>query len=79
MNLSRPIESAELKYKQILEDFFISIYDDNSLTSHGIDHHRRVWNYSKGLLQSRLQEVEKNRNDPVILWYFNELEKELAE
>ncbi|TAL62293.1 MAG: hypothetical protein EPN88_13470 [Bacteroidetes bacterium] len=49
MNLIVIIESAEFRFKQILEDFFISIYDEKSLTSHGIDHHRRVWEYSKEL------------------------------
>jgi HD superfamily phosphodiesterase len=50
MNLIPSVESAEQQFKQILEDFFISIYDEKSLTSHGIDHHRRVWNYAKELL-----------------------------
>ena len=50
MNLTVTIESAELRFKQILEDFFISIYDDKTLSSHGIDHHRRVWSYAKELL-----------------------------
>jgi HD superfamily phosphodiesterase len=49
MNLTVTIESAETRFKQILEAFFISIFDEKSLTSHGIDHHRRVWNYSKEL------------------------------
>jgi hypothetical protein len=49
MNLNSLIESAELKYKQILEDFFISVYDEKSLSSHGIYHHRRVWRYAKEL------------------------------
>lgn len=44
------IESAEKKYKQILEEFFISVYNDPTISSHGIEHHRRVWNYSKELL-----------------------------
>ena len=50
MNLTDTIESAELRFKQILEDFFISNYDDKYLTSHGINHHRRVWSYAKELL-----------------------------
>ena len=50
MNLTITIESAENKYKQILEDFFISVFDEKSLSSHGIDHHRRVWLYAKELL-----------------------------
>jgi hypothetical protein len=49
MNLTVTFESAELRFKQILEDFFISKYDEKSLSSHGIDHHRRVWKYAKEL------------------------------
>jgi hypothetical protein len=51
MNLTLTIESAENQFKQILEDFFISVYNEKSISSHGIDHHRRVWRYSKDLLQ----------------------------
>lgn len=43
-------ESAELQYKQILEDFFVSVYDEKSLPSHGLEHHRRVWNYARELV-----------------------------
>jgi len=50
MNLNHSVESAEQQFKQILEDFFITIYDERSLSSHGIDHHRRVWNYARELL-----------------------------
>jgi HD superfamily phosphodiesterase len=51
MDLTGSIESAEKKFKQILEDFFISVYTEKHLSSHGIDHHRRVWNYAKDLLR----------------------------
>ena len=61
MNLTVTIESAELQFKQILEEFFISVYDENSLYSHGIDHHRRVWNYSKQLLT-----IHTGKNHPGI-------------
>jgi HD superfamily phosphohydrolase YqeK len=50
MNVSEIINSAENQYKRILEDFFISVYNENSLSSHGIDHHRRVWKYARELL-----------------------------
>jgi len=50
MNLTVTFESAELQFKQILEEFFVSVYDEKSLVSHGIEHHRRVWNYSKELV-----------------------------
>jgi hypothetical protein len=52
MNLNKTIESAEKQYKQILEEYFISVYNERSLPSHGIDHHKRVWNYSKDLLKT---------------------------
>jgi HD superfamily phosphodiesterase len=51
MDRSEIIRSAENQYKQILEAFFISVYTEISLTSHGIDHHRRVWNYAKEFLK----------------------------
>jgi HD superfamily phosphodiesterase len=47
MNVTVIFESAELQFKQILEDFFVKVYDEKSLSSHGIDHHRRVWNYAR--------------------------------
>jgi hypothetical protein len=50
MNISEIINSAENQYKRILEEFFISVYNEKSLSSHGIDHHRRVWCYSKEIL-----------------------------
>lgn len=46
MNLTAEIESAELQFKQILERFFIAVFDERSLSSHGINHHRRVWSYA---------------------------------
>jgi HD superfamily phosphodiesterase len=50
MDLTHTIKSAEQQYKQILEDFFISVYDEPALPSHGITHHRRVWNMAQELL-----------------------------
>jgi hypothetical protein len=50
MNLTVSIESAENTFRQILEDFFVSVYDEKGLFSHGIDHHRRVWSYASELL-----------------------------
>ena len=50
MDLSEIIGSAENQYKQILEEFFMSVYNEISLSSHGIDHHRRVWTYAKDFL-----------------------------
>jgi HD superfamily phosphodiesterase len=51
MDRSEIIRSAENQYRQILEDFFISVYNEISLSSHGIDHHRRVWNYANEFLK----------------------------
>jgi HD superfamily phosphodiesterase len=52
MNLTSRIESAEQQFKQILEDFFVTVYDENSLPSHGLEHHRRVWHYASELILS---------------------------
>jgi hypothetical protein len=52
MNLTGTIESAERQFRQILEEFFISVYDEKSLPSHGIDHHRKVWNNAKEILSA---------------------------
>ncbi len=51
MKFTGQIESAEKQYTQILEDFFVSVYNEKKLSSHGIEHHRRVWYYSKELLK----------------------------
>jgi hypothetical protein len=51
MNLTGTIESAEIQFKQILEEFFISVYDEKALPSHGLNHHRRVWSYAKDFLK----------------------------
>jgi|WetSurSiteA1Bulk_404760.scaffolds.fasta_scaffold18272_1 HD superfamily phosphodiesterase len=50
MSISEKIISAEKKYKQILEDFFIKKWAKTILYSHDLDHHRRVWYYAKELL-----------------------------
>jgi hypothetical protein len=51
MLISEKIGTSETKYKAILEIFFKEIFDNLFLPSHGIDHHRRVWNYAKEILQ----------------------------
>jgi hypothetical protein len=51
MDLAENIESAEIKYRQILEDYFKTIWAKTILYSHDIEHHRRVWNYVKELLK----------------------------
>jgi HD superfamily phosphodiesterase len=54
MNPISSTESAEQKFRQLLEEFFISRYDEKSLPSHGLYHHRRVWGYAKELLNTGL-------------------------
>jgi HD superfamily phosphodiesterase len=51
MDLIRQIKSAENQFKQILEEYFASIYDENILPSHGLSHHRRVWLNARDLLK----------------------------
>jgi hypothetical protein len=51
MELKDSLRSAENKYRQLLEDFFISVYNEHILSSHGIEHHRRVWLYAQELLK----------------------------
>jgi HD superfamily phosphodiesterase len=50
MNIESNIKLAGQKFIHALEEFFKSVYDDNKLPSHGIDHHRRVWRYARELL-----------------------------
>lgn len=51
MNLAERIESAEIKYRQNLENYFNRIWRETILFSHDLDHHRRVWQYTKELLK----------------------------
>ncbi len=51
MKLTSIIDSSEKSFRSALETFFVSIYPENKLTSHGLEHHRRVWEYAKELLQ----------------------------
>jgi len=60
MTINRTIDSAELQFKQILEEYFVSVFDENLLFSHGLNHHCRVWNYAKELI------ILAAENSPVI-------------
>ena len=51
MNPEESVLSAEKKYLRTLEDFFTETWGKTCLFSHDIDHHRRVWNYAKELLE----------------------------
>lgn len=50
MDINTLIYFVELKFKKILEEFFVSNYSENNLSSHGIEHHRRVWIYAKKII-----------------------------
>lgn len=68
MNLTGNLESAEHQFRQVLEEFFISVYDEKSLPSHGIHHHRRVWNNARELLS-----LNQNRKDQNTLKFISKL------
>jgi len=51
MQIAAIIETSEKDLIPALETFFNKIYKKGQLTSHGLDHHRRVWKYAKELLQ----------------------------
>jgi HD superfamily phosphodiesterase len=76
MNLNRRIESAEEQFKQILEEYFISVYNERSVPSHGIDHHRRVWKYSKELLKVlpiKKKQLPKLTTELIIASYLHDI------
>ncbi len=52
MNFKKQIESSEYRLKRLLEDFFSSEFDERSLPSHGLDHHRRVWKYCREIINA---------------------------
>jgi hypothetical protein len=40
----------EKSLEQKIESFFLSVYPANHLVSHGLEHHRRVWEYAKEII-----------------------------
>jgi HD superfamily phosphodiesterase len=58
MDLKGSIRSAELRLLKKLEDFFVSVYDDEAIPSHGLEHHRRVWRY---VVELALEAEKHNR------------------
>ncbi|MBW6501499.1 MAG: HD domain-containing protein [Bacteroidales bacterium] len=50
MNLSGSVYNAEKKYLNLLENFFVRTWGETMLWSHGIEHHRRVWQFARELL-----------------------------
>jgi HD superfamily phosphodiesterase len=73
MFLSEKIASSETKYKKILEEFFRGIFDISFIPSHGIDHHRRVWHYTKEILDQLADqdvEIDQAFTDKLIITCF---------
>ena len=48
--IDKKISLSEDTYKDLLEDYFTSVYPAGKLPSHGLEHHHRVWEYAKELL-----------------------------
>lgn len=64
MNFSTATESSEVRYQGRLELFFTTVWGDTFLESHGIEHHRRVWNYVKKLLSHSADRIAGD--DPLL-------------
>jgi len=77
MDLFDSIKSAEDTYRLNLEEFFNSVYNERSLPSHGIDHHRRVWSYSKEILNLlpfiETSNIPKLTNDLILACYMHDI------
>ena len=72
MEIRDLIDSAEIKYRRILEEFFSSLWGETTLYSHDINHHRRVWQYVKEILLLQ----PDNADEPeklLIASYFHDL------
>ncbi len=59
MNLSVHIDSSEKRFIKLIEEFFLNNYKEGYIVSHGLDHHRRVWNYAKELFRYKYPHMEK--------------------
>ena len=77
MDFSESIKSAEDTYRQNLEEFFNSVYNERTLPSHGIDHHRRVWDYSKEILKlfpfPETVNIPKLANNLILACYMHDI------
>jgi hypothetical protein len=50
VQITDTVNSIEKSHMEQIEDFFLSVYPLSQLVSHGLGHHRRVWEYAKVLL-----------------------------
>jgi HD superfamily phosphodiesterase len=65
ITLTSVINSAEKSFKASLESFFLSVYPEDRLVSHGLGHHQRVWEFAKELLQ--YNDNKENKIDQVFI------------
>jgi HD superfamily phosphodiesterase len=50
MHVDDQVRYSEIELRNELEEFFNRKYPEGQLVSHGLDHHRRVWEFAKELL-----------------------------
>lgn len=53
MNLVAKLKIAEARHRLALEDYFITVFGNTSLSSHDLNHHRRVWCNAKEIMEIR--------------------------
>jgi len=76
-NTPEIINSIEKSLKQQIETFFLSVYPVSHLVSHGLEHHRRVWEYAKELISN--SGISQDESDPLffrkimIACYFHDI------
>lgn len=77
VQITETVNIIEKSNKEQIENFFLSVYPLNHLVSHGLDHHRRVWEYAKELLTiSAIPEdcIDKNFiSNTIIACYFHDM------
>ena len=52
LQIADTVNSIEKSYKELIENYFLTVYPLNHLVSHGLIHHRRVWENVKELIMS---------------------------
>jgi hypothetical protein len=76
MNLTVTSESAERRLRRILENFFVSFYDEDALPSHGLSHHQRVWQYARQLVALPCRQdlaLETDPEDLIIACFLHDI------
>ena len=57
MNLKIDAEKVERRLRHKLENYFKDHYNEERLPSHGLDHHRRVWEFAKEILKYNKEDI----------------------